>query len=88
MGLYEDAENIFRKATEINPSYDNAHYNLAVSLHKQGKVDETIKELNKTLEVNPKYSDAYVVFGLISLTEKKFEEAIAHYNKAMGNKIR
>ena len=64
-------ENIFGKVTEINPSYDNAHYNLAISLHKQGKVDETIKELNKTLEVNPKYSDAYVVFGLISPYRKE-----------------
>ena len=52
-------------------------------MHKQGKIDEAIKELNKTLEVNPKYSDAYVVFGLIKLKEKKFEEAIAEYNKAM-----
>ena len=83
MGLYADAETMFKKVVEINPSYDNGHYNLAISLHKQGKVDETIKELNKTLEVNPKYSDAYVVFGLIKLTEKKFEEAIAQYNKAM-----
>ena len=62
---------MFSDATGINPAYDNAHYNHAIALHKQGKVDEAIKSLNKTLEVNPKYSNAYVVFGLISLTEKK-----------------
>ncbi len=52
-------------------------------MHRQGKIDEAIKELNTTLEINPKYSNVYVVFGLMSLREKKFEEALVHYNKAM-----
>ncbi|WP_169704221.1 tetratricopeptide repeat protein [Candidatus Kuenenia stuttgartiensis] len=74
---------IFSDATKIDENYDNAHYNLAIALHRQGKIDEAIKELNTTLEINPKYSNVYVVFGLMSLREKKFEEALVHYNKAM-----
>ncbi|WP_230409977.1 tetratricopeptide repeat protein [Candidatus Kuenenia stuttgartiensis] len=77
------AEKIFSDATKIDENYDNAHYNLAIALHRQGKIDEAIKELNTTLEINPKYSNVYVVFGLMSLREKKFEEALVHYNKAM-----
>ena len=45
MGLYEDTENIFGKATEINPSYDKHTIILPFLCTSRGKVDETIKEL-------------------------------------------
>ncbi len=43
----------FRQAIRIKPRYAEAHYNLALELHRVGKEDEARSELNKAYELAP-----------------------------------
>jgi Flp pilus assembly protein TadD len=47
------AGNEFREAVRLKPRYAEAHYNLALSLHQQGKEAESSAELEKAYEIAP-----------------------------------
>jgi tetratricopeptide (TPR) repeat protein len=54
MGLFEDKSiPLYLKSIEMNPKYDDAHYNLAVSYLKTNNLDSAMGEYKKTLEINP-----------------------------------
>ena len=51
---YPRAEEMYGRVVELNPSYlDEALFNLAMVQEKQGKRDQSIKNLEQALKVNP-----------------------------------
>jgi tetratricopeptide (TPR) repeat protein len=43
---------------------DQAYYNLAIALYRQGKLEEAIQNYKKVIEINPNYADAYYNLGI------------------------
>ena len=52
--LYERAEFTFRRATELNPEFGEAWYNLALTLDKLDKSDEAFSAFDRYQQVNRK----------------------------------
>ena len=63
-GDYKKAEQLYRESLEKDASYYKAHVNLAHSLYKQEKFDESTSFYKNSLE----------------LTDEKSNKGISHYN--------
>ncbi|MBD3255859.1 MAG: tetratricopeptide repeat protein [Candidatus Lokiarchaeota archaeon] len=79
----ERAEEMFRRASEIDPMNHRAWYNLGIAQFNLGKYDEALKNYNKALEIKPDYSYCYYNTGLLyELVLKDFQKALYYYDKA------
>jgi tetratricopeptide (TPR) repeat protein len=56
-----ETETLLREAVRRRPRYAEAHWNLAVALHHQGKHAEAAAEIARTLELNPLHATARAV---------------------------
>src|SRR5262249_38498751 len=52
-GEWVGAEREFKRATELNPGYGEAHIAYAMYLQTMGRLDEAIAEMNKALLLDP-----------------------------------
>jgi predicted O-linked N-acetylglucosamine transferase (SPINDLY family) len=82
----EQKLNDTNKALSIRPDSADAHYNMGVTLQKQGKLEETIEAYNKAIALKPDYANAYYNMGIALQDQGKLEEAIEAYNKATALK--
>lgn len=53
MKRYEEARTYYHKALELNPSYVEAHNNLAVTYINLNRLDKSVYHLKKTLSLDP-----------------------------------
>ena len=70
---YEEAEASYRKAIELNPSYDKAYSNLGILLRVMNKEKDALPILEKIIEVNPVDFNSYL--GIASI-KKMLGESI------------
>ncbi len=82
-GKLEKAENLYRKAIEINPDYFIAHYNLGNIFINLGKLDEAELSTRKAIELNPNSAEAHLNLGTILNNTGKLQEAEYSYRKAI-----
>ena len=82
--LFVKAETKFKKAIDLKSDYAPARFQLAIVYQSQGKIDESIKELEKTKILAP--SDVGLAFqlGLIYYQVKDYEKAQAEFERAIG----
>ena len=81
-GRYEEAEFIFRRQTQVQPSLYMAFRRLSSSQAKQGKLDVALDSGTLALTINPDSPEVNInLAGLYSLTGNK-ELAIQHFKKA------
>ncbi|MBG1267357.1 caspase, EACC1-associated type [Nostoc sp. WHI] len=73
----------FRKAIQIDTNNANAHLNLGITLHDQGKLDEAIAAFRKAIQADPKYLDAYFNLGNALEAQGKWNKAIIEYRKVI-----
>ena len=53
-GQYAYAEQMYSQVLPFKPSYlDEAYFNLGYVQNKQGKLDESMANLNQALQINP-----------------------------------
>lgn len=83
LGQFAAAENGFRKAAELNPSYAEAYINLGVTLHEQGRTEEAISAYQHALKINSNYAEAYSNLGNSLKEQRQFTEAVAAYERAL-----
>ncbi|WP_223427785.1 tetratricopeptide repeat protein [Tateyamaria pelophila] len=83
LGILDKAEQGFRRASEINPKYPDAHNNLGVTLKDQGKLDEAIASYQQALELKPDYAAAYYNMGTALKDQGKLDKAITSYQQAL-----
>jgi tetratricopeptide (TPR) repeat protein len=57
-GRTDDALRYYGHVAQVEPSSALAHYNLAVCLHRLGRVAEAIPHYREALRINPNYPDA------------------------------
>ena len=75
-------QSLFKKVTELNPTYANGFNNLGIVLQELGKVEDAIKAYDKAITMRPNF-EAYYNMGNALKDKDKLEEAIIAYNKAV-----
>jgi len=69
------AELSYLATIKINSEHKNAHYNLAVTLKKQGRLDDAKKEFREVISIDPNDAEAHNALGIIFYKKYVFEEA-------------
>jgi tetratricopeptide (TPR) repeat protein len=75
-GKLEEAEQAFRKALAISPSYAAAHNDLGNVLERQGKLAEAAAEYAKAIEGDPSFRRGHFNLGRALINQHKYAEAI------------
>jgi serine/threonine protein kinase/Flp pilus assembly protein TadD len=86
-GWYEwdfaGAEEVLRRAVQINPNYAEAHFVFGSALPSVGKLDEAIGEMRHALVVDPLSAHFSRWLGRFHLYARDFDAAIAQSRKTM-----
>jgi tetratricopeptide (TPR) repeat protein len=72
------AERQFRRAIELNPGYDTAHYYYGNLLVAFGRFDEALAEANRTIQLDPLSSNTRQNRLFILYLARRYDEAIAN----------
>lgn len=80
---YSQAEAIWRRVIQSNPSNVVAYIKLGDALKNQGKFDEAIATYRQAIQLDPNNPKAYNNMGLALYSQKKFDEAIVAYRRAI-----
>jgi Flp pilus assembly protein TadD len=79
---FENAENAFQKALEVNNRNPYAHNNLGVALREQGEFEKAREHYRKALELDPKYARAHFNLGVLAeLYLQDLELALQHFQR-------
>ena len=82
-GLFDEAEEEFRKALAENPDHLEAHLALAITYMQTARNDESLAEFNRTIELKPDYAAAYADRGILYDRLGEYEKALQDYRKSM-----
>jgi serine/threonine protein kinase/tetratricopeptide (TPR) repeat protein len=86
-GWYEwdfaGAEEVLRRAVQINPNYAEAHFVFGSALPSVGKLDEAIREMRQALVVDPLSAHFSRWLGRFHLYARDYNSAIAQSRKTM-----
>ncbi len=82
-GRTEEATDNYRRALQINPTFDEAHFKLAVVLAGRRKFDEAIAQYREALRINPRSTDAHLNLGSAFLWLGRLSEAQDEFTKAL-----
>lgn len=83
----KEAEEEFRKSTELDPQEPIARYNLALSLLRQGKTQEALVEFQHFLELFPYHNLTPTVLSQMAqiyYQYGQYEKSIEYYKRASG----
>lgn len=80
---YEDAEEEFRKAINLNPDVAGTHFALAFVLNKLERYDESEEEHKKFIEINPDIAEVHYSLGLLLNDLERYGEAEEEYRKTI-----
>lgn len=81
------AERLFRRAIEVEPSYVEARVRLARLLEERGRYDEAAAQISTAIGTNPSGVPrfyAHIVAGRVAAARGRYEEALRHYRTAAG----
>ncbi len=82
-GEYFEAEKVFKRATEINPSHSGAKLKLALVHVKQRRLHDAYDLCFPIAKAEPKNATAFAVLGATLLSSGKFREARAVFLNAL-----
>jgi tetratricopeptide (TPR) repeat protein len=82
-GKMEEAEKHYKKAIEINPKFEDSHYNYAILLNELNRKTEAEEQYKKAIELNPKYAGAYNNYAFLLKELNRKTEAEEQYKKAI-----
>jgi tetratricopeptide (TPR) repeat protein len=85
LGRPEEALELHRRASELDPLSGVMALNVEGDLEALGRFDEAEKWLDKVMELTPDYPDLYrTIGGLRSSVEGRLDEAVVAYTKALS----
>ena len=69
---YEPAIEAYKKAIQIDPKNERAHYQLGIAYDYQQRYEESVKEYNEALKIDPDYEEAryYLALAYAALHNK------------------
>lgn len=80
---FSEAEELYRKAIELNPNYAYAYNNLGNILSNLERYDEAEGFYRKAIDLDPNYALAYYNLGIILKSLNRYSEAETTYRKAI-----
>ena len=80
---WQEGERGFRRAIELNPSYETAHHWYAEYLACLGRQSESIEEAKKALEVDPLSLVVNWILGNTLYMARQYPQAIEQYRKTL-----
>jgi adenylate cyclase len=80
---WKGAEEEFREAVRLNPSYAPAHHYYADFLKAMGRFDEAVAEIEKARELDPLNLAINTGVGHVLYLSRRYDEAIAQYKRAV-----
>lgn len=83
-GHKEESEFCYHTALQLDPDFDEAHFNLGVSARENGEYAEAAVCFRRTLELSPDYDRAHAELGRLLLEFGQLEEAKDHLQRAMA----
>jgi len=79
---FESAQEVFRRAVEVNPQSAEAWTDLAIVLKMNGFVDKALANLQKVTKDFPDYAEGWLQLGVIYRFDKEEnEKALASFQK-------
>ncbi len=82
-GALREAVACLRRAAELKPGDEEAHFNLGYAYARGGAVEPAIMEYRKALELFPEYAEAHNNLGNLLLRQKRHDEAITEFSAAL-----
>jgi tetratricopeptide (TPR) repeat protein len=79
----DEAVEVTREATSIDPDYADGHCALGIVLIRQGKPDEAINAYRETLRLNPRHAKAWYNLGNVLDRQGKYDEAVDAYTNSI-----
>jgi superkiller protein 3 len=78
----------FQRAVELNPDFEDAHYNLGLALRARGKTDAAQKEMSEIRglhEFRNRLAQAKLLIlqGVGALKEQRFDDALASFQQSI-----
>lgn len=80
---WQGAEEEFRTALDINPSYAPAHHFFADYLKAMGRFDEALLEIEKARELDPLSLAINIGVGHVLYLSRQYDKAIEEYQRAV-----
>ena len=80
---YVKAIELYAKAMEVNPNYDEAYYWRASAKFVQKKYKEAIPDYDKAIELNPNNEQAFYYRALTNYNLEAYREALPDFDKAI-----
>lgn len=77
----EKAENLYKRALDINPNMINAHQNLGILNMMNKKYDIAETEFRKAQQIDSTFPNSYYLLAKLKIETNKTEEAIAELEK-------
>lgn len=80
----DEAKECFRKAVELDPNNEEAHWNLGRVYKEMGKSDDAERHLNRAIEINPRLARAHADLGHLLVGQKdRIKEATSVLRRAV-----
>ncbi len=73
----------FKRAIEIQPNFENAHYNLGMLFEKLREFQKAINCYERAIKIDPNYADAHNNLGLTFIRLREYQKAIGSFKKAI-----
>ena len=84
---FGEAEKCCRRVTALSPAAPVGHFNLGITLQKQGKYSEAAKSLQQAIKLNPQYAEAHNELGAaLQLSGGEAGKAVECYQRAIALK--
>ncbi len=83
LGEREAAKDAFRKAIQLDESYEEAYFNLGLLLADDGQNDEAEKLLRKATQLDPNYHLAHGRLGILLHKQGRYSEAVTELRRAV-----
>ena len=77
------AEQSYKRALELNPSYATAHQRYAWFLIFGGRLDDALQQMRKAQQLDPLSGIINAALGSILNYSRQYDEAIRYYNRAL-----
>ena len=78
----DEAIEMYQKALEIDPKYQDALHGLGMALHNRGRIDEAIATARRLVEIDPGDILAHTSLSMFYQAQGKIEEAEKEGNAA------
>jgi Flp pilus assembly protein TadD len=78
----DEAIDMYKKALDLDPGYQDALHGLGMALHNRGRLDEAVVAAKRLIEIDPEDILAHTSLSMFYMAQGKIEEAEKEGNAA------